>query len=111
MLLTPVKKLLPLLDCFDVDLHGDDLNPLTSPLVAHSAAPSHRPKYGHVCRARCRAAGWKRWEAGGRGEKKGGKKRARRRGLEILESPRQRVHDTKGTKGGFNRRNVSSDIV
>lgn len=41
----------------------------------------------------------------------GGKKRARRRGLEILESPRQRVHDTKGTKDGFNRRNVSSDIV
>lgn len=34
--------------------------PLTSPLVVHSAAPSHRPKYGHVCRARCRAVGWKR---------------------------------------------------
>lgn len=83
--------------------------PLTSPLVVHSAAPSHRPKYGHVCRARCRAVGWKRRGQGVAGV--GGKKRARRRGLEILESPRQRVHDTKGTKDGFNRRNVSSDIV
>lgn len=90
-------------------------NPRTSPLVAHSAAPSHRPKYGHVCRARCRAAGWKRWEAGGGrrggGRERKGAKRVRRRGLEILESARQRVHDTKGTKGGFNRRNVFSDIV
>lgn len=47
------------------------------------------------------------WRRGGRKEPK----RVRRRGLEILESPRQRVHNTKGTKDGFNRRNVFSDIV
>lgn len=48
-----------------------------------------------------------RQEEGGERRQKEGK----RRGLEILELPRQHVHNTKGTKDGFNRRNVSSDIV
>lgn len=104
-LLTQVKAPPPL-PCFDVDCHGDNRNPpLTSPPVAHSAAPSRRPKYGHVFRARCRAVGWKRWGGGRRGG-------WGREVVEIQESPRQRVQDTKGTKDGFNhRRNVFPDDI
>lgn len=56
-------------------------------------------------------AGQRGGRDGRRGGQKGGGKRARQRGLEILESPRQRVQHTKGTKDGFKRRNFSSDIL
>lgn len=39
--------------------YGDNLNLLPHP-ITNSTPPAHRPKYGHVCRGRWGALGWKR---------------------------------------------------
>lgn len=102
--LTQVKAP-PLLLCFDVDCHGDNRNPPPSTRPrSHTQLPL--PADPNTAMFSGQGVGQRggrdgRWRMGGGGV------------VEIQESPRQRVRDTKGTKDGFNhRRNVfPADIM
>lgn len=75
----------PLVDCFDVDCHGDNLSPHPTQSHPHRPTTSHKPKYGHVCWARWGERKRERLEEGMKEEWRKGNRNAEYDGQELRE--------------------------